>query len=301
MTNQDHAKVAALIHDSTNAWYQSHGKPAIFQHGPDSCLLFCQVYEDLDPGCCVMAEEESSGELIGSCFHHPRDTHVSVGIMNVHPGHFGKGVAGTLLRHITDLADAERKPVRLVSSAMNLDSFSLYTRAGFVPRAVFQDVLFSVPADGLRVSTGGTQRVRDATEADVPRMVELEEKISHIRRGKDYHYFIKNKSGLWHTSVLENGRGGLDGFLCSIAHPASTMIGPGVMRSDEAAATLILAELNHRRGTSPVLLIPADRPKLVRQMYDWGGRNCEIHLAQVRGHFEPFDGVVMPTFMPETG
>ena len=132
-------------------------------------------------------------------------------------------------------------------------------------------------------------------------MVELEEQIAGIRREKDYRYFIENRSGLWHTSVLDDSRGGLDGFLCSIAHPASTMLGPGAMRTDEDAAALILAELNHRRGTSPVLLVPADRPKLVRQMYDWGGRNCEIHLAQIRGHFQPFGGVVMPTFMPETG
>ena len=32
--------------------------------------LFCRVYEDLDPGCCVLAE--SDGQLLGSCFYHPR-------------------------------------------------------------------------------------------------------------------------------------------------------------------------------------------------------------------------------------
>jgi hypothetical protein len=79
------------------------------------------------------------------------------------------------------------------------------------------------------------------------------------------------------------------------------MLGPGVMLDYEVAAALILAELNHRRGQSPVFLLPTDRPSLVRQIYTWGGRNCEIHFAQVRGSFTGFDGIVMPTFIPETG
>ena len=61
--------------------------------------------------------------------------------MNVHPNHFGRSVAGRLLRHIIEVADAKQQPLRLVSSAMNLDSFSLYTRAGFVPQAAYQDMI----------------------------------------------------------------------------------------------------------------------------------------------------------------
>jgi GNAT superfamily N-acetyltransferase len=300
-TESDFAKVAELIHTSTNAWYQRNRNFAIFTAGPECCRLFCDVYEDLDPGCCVVAEDESSGRLMGSCFYHPRETHVSLGIMNVHPDFFGRGVASALLRFITDFADREGKPVRLVSSAMNLDSFSLYTRQGFVPRAAFQDVILCVPADGLKQSAPGLERVRPATIADIPKMVALEQEISGIRREKDYRYFIENRRGIWHASVLDDSRGGIAGFLCSVAHPASTMLGPGVMRSDDDAAALILAELDHRRGLSPVFLIPVDRPRLVQQVYAWGGRNCEIHFAQVRGAFQPFAGIVMPTFMPETG
>lgn len=296
----DFASIARLIHDSTNAWYQSHGKPPIFTAGPESCLLFCQVYE-VDPGCCVVAEDEASGRIMGSCFYHPRETHVSVGIMNVHPDFFGRGVASKLLRSITDLADAQGMPVRLVSSAMNLDSFSLYTRGDFVPRAAFQDVMISVPVDGIKQTVPAITRVRPATAFDVPKMVALEEQISGIRREKDYYYFLENRLGIWHTSVLENASGAISGFLCSVAHPASTMLGPGIMRTEEDAMALIFAELDARRGLSPVFLVPVDRPQLVHAMYACGGRNCEIHFAQVRGHFEPFKGIVMPTFMPETG
>lgn len=300
-TRPDQEQLAGLIHDSTNAWYQRNGKPAIFTAGPENCLLFCDVYEDLDPGCCVIAEEESSGRLMGSCFYHPRDTHVSVGIMNVHPDFFSRGVAAALLRFITDFADRQNKPVRLVSSAMNLDSFSLYTRAGFTPRAGFQDMVIPAPAERLPQSVPGTDRVRPATAADIPNMVALEEQVSGIRREKDYRYFMENRLGIWHVSAIDDARGGLAGFLCSVAHPASTMLGPGVMRDAKDAAALILAELNFRRGLAPVFLVPVDQAELVRTLYSWGARNCEIHFAQVRGRFQPCDGIVMPTFMPETG
>jgi GNAT superfamily N-acetyltransferase len=297
MRPDEWATVADLIFNSTNRWYERLGKGAIFQNGPKSCLLFCEVYEDLDPGCCVVAEDETGGRLAGSCFYHPRQTHVSLGIMNVHPECFGRGVASKLLRFITDLADQQAKSVRLVSSAMNLDSFSLYTRAGFVPRAVFQDILFAVPAEGL---PGVNSRVRDAQMSDVEKMVALEQQISGIRREEDYRYFIENRRGIWRVSVLDDGRGGIDGFLCSVNHPASNMLGPGIMRADDVALDLIQAELNHYRCRSPVFLIPSDRPNLVQRIYALGGRNCEIHFAQTRGAFQPFNGIVMPTFMPET-
>jgi len=300
MQRDDWTEVAELICVSTNFWYQSNGRPPIFTAGPQSCLLFCEVYEDLDPGCCVVAEDPGTGRLMGSCFYHPRPTHVSLGIMNVHPNYFRRCVAGALLRFITELADREKKPTRLVSSAMNLDSFSLYTRTGFVPRAIFQDMLIQVPQDGLKDFLPAVQRVRNATTDDVPRMAELENQISGIRREKDFRYFVENRLGIWHVSVLDDDRGGLCGFLCSVSHPASNMLGPGVMRDDEDAAALILAELNHQRGRSPVFLTPSDRPSLVQRVYSWGGRNCEIHFAQVRGPFSPFKGIVMPTFMPET-
>ena len=134
MLASDFDAVAALICDSTDSWYRAAGKQEIFPGGPQSTRLFCDVYESLDPGCCVVAEDRATGRLAGSCFYHPRPTHVSVGIMNVHPDFFGRGIARKLLTFITNFTDARSLPIRLVSSAMNLDSFSLYTR-GLVPRA----------------------------------------------------------------------------------------------------------------------------------------------------------------------
>ena len=58
-------------------------------------------------------------------------------------------MARAMLEDVFQVADAAGLPVRLVSSLMNLDSFSLYTKMGFVPGTVFQDLQFP-PACCLR-------------------------------------------------------------------------------------------------------------------------------------------------------
>lgn len=120
MRPDDWEEVSELIYLSTNYWYETHAMQAVFRGGPEVARVFCEEYEALDPCCCVLAE--SRGRIVGSCFYHPRPSHYSLGIMNAHPNYFGRGVARQLLRFITDKADDAGLPVRLVSSALNLDS-----------------------------------------------------------------------------------------------------------------------------------------------------------------------------------
>jgi len=60
-------------------------------------------------------------------------------------------------------------------------------------------------------------------------------------------------------------------------------------------------EPDHHEGAAPVFLVPAQAAGLVETLCRWGARNCELHLAQVRGDYRTPTGLVMPTFMPETG
>jgi GNAT superfamily N-acetyltransferase len=303
MALDDRFEVAELIYASINVWYQQHGLPPIFVGGPRITEIFYEVYHALAPGCAVVAEAPDTRRLMGSCFYHPRKHHVSLGIMNVHPNHFGKGVGRALLQSILDFADQhDYKAVRLTSSALNLDSFSLYNRAGFVPRCVYQDMVLRVPQDGPNGSApAGTERVRPARSADVPALAALEMDISGISRAEDYGYCIANTLGFWRTLVYENSRGDIDGLLISSAHPALRMLGPVLARTEAEAAALLWCGLDHHRDQSPVVLVPVERSPLVAQMYGWGARNCELHLCQVRGEFQPFRGISMPTFLPETG
>jgi GNAT superfamily N-acetyltransferase len=299
MNAGDRSEVAELIYLSTNAWYLAHGRPRIFSGDPSVADVFFEVYEALDPGCALVVEHTRTKRLLGSCFVHPRPTHVSLGIMNSHPNYAGRGIARMLLQRIIDDAERARLPVRLVSSALNLDSFSLYTRAGFVPRRTFQDMYLAVPSGGLNVPVNASGTVRDARMSDVDAMVALEKELVGIERKKDFTYFIENAQGIWHASVLEGDRG-IEGFLVSCGHSGMNMLGPGVARHEDHAAALILRELNQHRGRQPVFLAPVDCGNLVRALYGWGARNCELHVAQVRGEAAPLRGVFMPTFMPES-
>ncbi|MBM3679474.1 MAG: hypothetical protein FJW96_16605 [Actinobacteria bacterium] len=101
--------------------------------------------------------------------------------------------------------------------------------------------------------------------------------------------------------MIEGARGHLDGYLVSVGHPLFRETGPGVARTEEQAAALLVSHLNDHRGEWVLFLVPVECSELVARAYRWGGRNCEIHAAQVRGASAPFRGVSLPTFLPETG
>lgn len=302
MKRDEWHEVAELIHGSTNSWYVANGKNPIFNGPPSDALLFCELYEALDPGCCILAVCRESGKIAGSCFYHPRTTHVSIGIMNVHSDFFGKGIAGSLLSRITSFAEEKKLPFRLISSAQNLDSFSLYTKKGFVPFLSFQDLFIKVPTNGLSlIEIPNDESIREAVAEDIADMVELELELVGIERAKDFSHFIKNSEGIWKTLIYRDRDEKLLGFLSSVNHPASRMIGPGIARSENISTSLLSAQLDFFRGFSPVFLLPTEAAQAVKTAYSWGARNCEIHFAQCLGKKPTTRGVIMPTFMPETG
>ena len=239
--------------------------------------------------------------IVGSCFFHPSQTHVSLGIMNVHPNYFGHGIAGKILREIISYSDDRDLPIRLISSALNLDSYSLYNRYGFSPANLYQDMMISVPRAGLSDDPAyELPTVRNARPSDLVAMGQLEFEVSGISREKDYCYFLENTSGDWKTVISFDKNGDADGFLVSIDHPASRLIGPGVARSEKAMEAMLRAQLDHFAGHTVVFLVPGDAKGLISAVYQLGARNCELHVTQVRGTSQPVNGVVMPTFMPET-
>jgi hypothetical protein len=141
--------------------------------------------------------------------------------------------------------------------------------------------------------------VRAGALADVDAMAQLELDVAGISRRQDYRFFVGNEQGIWHTSVLE-GETGLDAFLCSMDYNGMCMVGPGVARTEAAAAAVIASELDARAGRFALLLLPVECSELVRLGYSIGGRNCEMHMAEIRGEFPGWNGVTLPTFLPES-
>ena len=132
-------------------------------------------------------------------------------------------------------------------------------------------------------------------------MVNLENELVGINREKDFRYFIENERRIWQTVVCRDPNKMIVGFLSSVNHPASKMIGPGVARNEEVIEIMLANLLDRFRGESPVFLLPVSATRAVQSAYKLGARNCEIHFAQCRGESMEPDGIIMPTFMPETG
>jgi len=184
---------------------------------------------------------------------------------------------------------------------MNINSFSLYNRSGFVPRVSYHDMVINVSDDTLEFHASGEDQVRDALIKDAAGMGNLEMEVSAIKRDMDYRYAIKNPRKVLHASVYENAQGSIDGFMISVKHPALNMLGPCVSRSEEIALALIRNELERFKGTWVLLVVPMKKREMVEQLYKWGAVNVETHLKQVWGEFQDFKGVNMPSFLPETG
>lgn len=298
----DHDAVARLLHRSLVHWYQSRlNQGARFGDRPEPFRLFPEVYEALDPGQAVAARDSTTHELLGVCFIHPRETHVAVGIVSTAPEAAGRGIARAMMQVAVERARAAGQPLRLVSSLLNLDSFSLYSRLGFVPHTMFQDLLLNVPEQGMTAPLPpGADRVRLAIADEAARLADFECGLQGIRREKDYAFFLRNEVGDWKVWVSEDEGGQVSGVLVASHHPACGMLGPGVARDEAAGAALLWRALDARRGSSAVFLVPCSASGLVRTLYTWGGRNVELHAAQILGPIPQARGLVFPTFLPET-
>lgn len=301
MERGDWNEVAELIFHSLNDWYRIHRGIDPFVQTKESMSVFPRVYEALDPESCVLAVDSVTNRIAASSFFHPRPTHISLGILNVHPDFWGRRAGGAVLKEIIRIADEAQLPLRLVSSALNFESFNLYNRNGFVPTIFFQDMIVEVPNGGFPVNPPKGTELVDAAPADIPEMVALEKRLYSIDREKDFRFFIENREGIWGMSLLrETAAGRLVGFCASVCDPGSNMVGPGIAETEEGAAALIRRELNRYPGRKPVWLIPSGAKTLRREMFEIGAKNCELHIGQVRGTFTPASGIVLPSFMPET-
>lgn len=297
-----HTEIAGLIHGALVTWYEERLRQgARFGVSAAPFSLFSELYEALDPGEAVGAYG-ADGALWGVCFIHERETHFSLGIVATEPACAGRGVARAMVQVAIERARQAQKPLRLVSSLLNLDSFSLYTRLGFVPHTIYQDLNFRVPATGPFIGAPeSASRVRLARPDEAPGIADLELKLQGIRREKDYRFFLENRVGDWRVWVSEDEAGALCGALVSSAHPQWGMLGPGVARDTNTALGLLWNALDQSRGRDTLVLAPSAETELIRTLYAWGGRNVELHTAQVLGSLPPARGLAFPTFLPESG
>lgn len=296
-----HGEAARLIHRSLVSWYETHLRQGTrFGDDPKPFGLFPEMYAALDPGQAI-AVSDSTGTLLGVCFAHPRETHWAVGIVAIAPEAAGRGIARAMLEEVLRRARAENKPVRLISSLLNLDSFSLYTRLGFTPHTLYQDMSINVPVGGFEhTPPPRAAGVRLALPSESSRIADFEASLQGIRREGDFRFFLNPTVGSWKVWVLEDDAGELSGVLVSSHHPDWGMLGPGVARDPDAAIALLWRALDARRGEVSVVLVACAASDMVQKVYQWGARNIELHVAQSTNPVFAAKGIAFPTFLPES-
>lgn len=342
LTAADRGAYGILVHGSFNAWYWRHGWNGDFiTCTPDEAAVFLDVYLELDgAGHSVAAFHAASGQLAGACFYHVRPpSHVSLGVMCVHASFEKRGVGRNLVRRIVREQEERGLPsLRLMSSALSMDSFSLYNRAGFTPRVLHQDMVVTLPApavrreEGVPLPPGGgvedrdavtttttdpdTITIRHATPDDVPAMVQLEELISGITRPQDFEYCIRDERRMFDVYVAterDPASTPMVGFCIALRCPLSHQLGPGVARDDVVMTRLFHHALTHTYedqtkddddgggSTSVLAVVPVRATRVVRYLYGRGAKNVETHFLQVKGAYQEMNGVSIPSFLPETG
>ena len=299
LQKEEWQEAGKLIKRATNFWYESHGKDQIFQCNDNEMSYFCYLYETMDPGCCLVAEVDK--QIAALCFYHPRSTHYSLGILCVDPNFYGRRLGRALIENIAKRAKEEKLNLHLISSAQNLDSFSLYNNLGFITETVYKDVIFTVPED---YECQAISSIHGATIHDIDGMVELEMNLCGQNRRKDYEFIIKHPKN-WKCYVSKGEGGQIDGFLASVKHPCSSIIGPGIASNNLAMLNLIKVQLGNYKGTGVLTLLPAENAEL-HQLLRTDLKfmsNVELHVTQVLVHdaskYVQNQGIKLPSFFPE--
>jgi ribosomal protein S18 acetylase RimI-like enzyme len=159
-TPQDAEAAGRICHQAFTAVATAHGYPSDFPAPEIGIGLMTMLLGH--PGFySVVAERD--GALVGSNFLDERSSIAGVGPITVDPTVQELGIGRLLMRDVLDRA-AERRfaGVRLLQSAYNTRSLSLYARLGFQVR----DVVACMQGPPIGAAIPGYQ-VRPATEADL--------------------------------------------------------------------------------------------------------------------------------------
>ena len=194
--------------------------------------------------------------------------YASAGMMLVAARYGRRGLGRELMEHL--LRAAGDATVTLFATDQGRP---LYEKLGFEP------VRKSVSLRGrFRVAAGSPKGVRDATEADLPAILELDRAAFGADRGP-----ILARLPAFAERIVVLDDGGIAGYAAAWRNePTSTVIGP-LVAPDGAAARLLVAELAAHTPTPIRLDLDPDRPELPGWANSHGLEPTGITVVMARG------------------
>jgi GNAT superfamily N-acetyltransferase len=220
---------------------------------------------------------ERDGDIVGSAFQDERGVIVGVGPVSVDP-HAGDGVGRALMEALLRRSrDREVVGVRLVQTAYNYRSLSLYAKLGFVvrePLSVFQG------STGGLAPAGAT--VRPAVSADADACDRLCRRV----HGHDRHAEVQGAIDGGMATIVERD-GAITGYTTGLGY-----IGHAVGRTDDDVIALLASA---EKFTGLGVLVPSRNTALMRWCLDTGLQLVQQSTLMTIGLYNEPHGSWLPS------
>lgn len=282
VTAEDVEAVGALVYESFYDVATKHGHEPGYE-SVEFATLVVNILSQAEGFASFLACE--GGEPVAVNFLDERNEIAGVGPVAVSVRHQGRGLGRLVMEALLERTEATGyQSVRLLQSAYNCVSFSLYTRLGFDVKDGIA-TLRGRPAEGERPSG----EVRDGTPADLDALDELSLEVVGFRRRGD----IEISRSLAPPLVVER-QGRIAGFTCWFPTPGGTLLAPAVARDEQALRDLILGAA---RSTTVGLIVPLplSYASVLRWALDGGFTVSELSTLMVRGSYERPAGAYLPS------
>jgi predicted N-acetyltransferase YhbS len=288
MTPDDVDIVAPVTTRAFNTVNARYGYPSEFPE-PSASALASRFYLSRDPEGCLVAERD--GSICGSVFARRRGDRVSIGPVSVDISAQGAGVGRRMMEAVIDL-HSDAASFRLVQAAFNKESFSLYSRTGFVG----VEPLLRLERLSAPVEAGADQpHIRLATADDLPVLADLDRRLLSVERDRELQTLFSMGSAY----VYDDGAG-VQGYVATMPTPGPVFLGPAVARSESQLNALLRAALRSV-GSRPCGLHLATRfAGTIDECFRLGFRLFCIETFMVRGEWRAADAVHVHAVFPET-
>jgi ribosomal protein S18 acetylase RimI-like enzyme len=279
------APVITRAFDVVNARY---GYPSEF---PEPCVsvLMSRYYLSQDPKGCIVAEQD--GNICGSVFSRRRGDRVSIGPVTVDPGSQAIGVGRRMMQAIFDL-HPDAASFRLSQAAFNKESFSLYSKTGFV--AAEQLLRLDRPPAPV-ASEDDEPHVRVVAAESAPLVAELDRRLTGAERERE----LPTLFGMGRVYV-HGDDSDIQGYLATMPTPGPTFLGPAVAHSEAQLAALVRAALRDIGPHASALHLPARFAPTIDECFRLGFRLFCLETFMVRGEWRTAPVFYLHSMFPET-
>lgn len=287
MSADDVDVVAPVIARAFNAVNARYGYPSEFPE-PYASTLMARYYLSQDPEGCIVAQRD--GTICGSVFARLRGDRVSVGPVSVDPGSQAIGVGRRMMEALFDLYP-DAASFRLSQAAFNKESFSLYSKTGFV---TVEPLLRLERPPAPVTPEEDDPHVRVVTAESAPLVADLDRRLTGAERQRE----LPTHFAMGSVYVHDDGSG-IQGYLATMPTPGPTFLGPAVARSEAELGVLIRAALRDIGPRASGLHLPAHFAPTIDECFRLGLRLFCLENLMVRGEWRTPDASYLHAMFPE--